>query len=633
MAAFINTNIASLNAQNNLNKSQGALATSLQRLSSGLRINSAKDDSAGLAISERLTSQIKGNDQAARNANDGISLTQTAEGALTTISDNLQRMRELSVQAANGSNSASDRASIDNEVQSLSQEIDRVAQNSSFNGNKLLDGSFTSQNIQVGANATVNDTIAVSIGSARTSTLGGVGVTNAASLKSGLTTAALVAGDLTLNGFQVGASALGAAPGQSTASAFSIANAINAVSAESGVTATANSNVVAGSGPTAGAIAANAFSINGVNVGAVTTGTNAAGQGANVAAAINKIATQTGVTATADATSGALTLTAADGRSIKLSLNVVAGATTATTQKANLAAKTGIAAANIGAVGTTTIASGAFTAPASTTVSDRYAVKIDGISLFNDAVGNASAANLDSAFTAFAAANTGYSLSGTFAAGTAQITKTDGSAVTINQAVTDTTGTGPAAGTISGGSTLFGAAAPTVAAGVAGFSATTAAGNFGATAGANALANNGTVSLSSTSASGIVLGGANAGNAGFTAGTIQTTVTSSAKSIASINVLTAANAASALTAIDGALATVNASKASLGVFQNRFASVVSNLQSTSENLTASRSRIQDTDFAKETASLTRGQILQQAGTAMLAQANSLPNGVLALLRG
>src|SRR5574340_1216586 len=153
MPAYINTNIASLNAQRNLTGSQGALQTSLQRLSSGLRINSAKDDAAGMAISDRMTSQIRGLNQATRNANDGISLAQTAEGALSEISNNLQRIRELAIQSANSTNSASDRASLDAEVQQLIAEISRVASQTSFNGLNLLDGTFTSQSFQVGANA------------------------------------------------------------------------------------------------------------------------------------------------------------------------------------------------------------------------------------------------------------------------------------------------------------------------------------------------------------------------------------------------------------------------------------------------------------------------------------------------
>ena len=197
MAAFINTNLASLNSQRNLNTSQGSLTTSLQRLSSGLRINSAKDDAAGLAISERMTSQIRGNDQAARNANDGISLAQTAEGDMAQIGTNLQRMRELAVQSANASNSVSDRQALDNEAQQLSAEIDRVASTSSFNGVKLLDGTFNAQTFQIGANATANDRITItSISSARTSALGGSGSSTTTSVTGTATTAGLAAGDL-----------------------------------------------------------------------------------------------------------------------------------------------------------------------------------------------------------------------------------------------------------------------------------------------------------------------------------------------------------------------------------------------------------------------------------------------------
>ncbi|MDP1996022.1 MAG: flagellin, partial [Gallionella sp.] len=315
MPSFINTNISSLNAQRNLNTSQSALATSLQRLSSGLRINSAKDDAAGMAISSRMTSQINGNNQAARNANDGISLAQTAEGDLAQIGTNLQRMRDLAVQSANATNSASDRAALQAEVASLAAEIDRVAQNSSFNGVKLLDGSFTAQNFQVGAGATANDSISISsIASARTNAIGSAGTTSTATVTGSATTTALAAGNLTLNGQQVGASTAGTGGGLTAASATQIAIAINAVSALSTVTATANATTVVGGAPASGAIAANAFSINGVSIGAVLAGGTAAGQGANVAAAINGQSTQTGVTASANATTGAVTLTAADGR-------------------------------------------------------------------------------------------------------------------------------------------------------------------------------------------------------------------------------------------------------------------------------------------------------------------------------
>jgi len=491
MAAFINTNTASLNAQRNLNSSQGALATSLQRLSSGLRINSAKDDAAGLAISERMTSQIRGNDQAARNANDGISLIQTAEGDMAQIGTNLQRMRELAVQSSNASNSASDRAALDGEAQQLSAEIDRVSSSSSFNGVKLLDGTFNAQTFQVGANNTANDRIAISaIASARTTSLGGSGTSTSSTVTGGPTTAAIGAGDVTLNGIQVGASALGAAPGQAAGSAFSIAAAINAVSSQSGVTATAQAASVSGIAPaTPGALSAGSMSVNGIAVGAIANGGTAVGQGANTAAAINLVSGQTGVTASADNT-GKVTLSAADGRNVALTENATDSAGTAVTAGASLAA-TGLTMA------TTT----------------------------------------------------------------------------------------------------------------------------------------GKIKLDSTNSAGIVVSGGGLAKSGLAPGTTNPSTTLTVNSISTINLSTVAGAQNALNAIDGALATVNSSRASLGAYQNRFTSVVSSLQTTSENLSASRSRIQDTDFAHETASLTRGQILQQAGTAMLAQANSLPNGVLALLRG
>jgi flagellin len=478
--SVINTNIGSLTAQRNLGMSQASLSTSMQRLSSGLRINSAKDDAAGLAISERMTSQIRGSNQAARNANDGISLAQTAEGDMAQIGSNLQRMRELAVQSANGTNSASDRAALDGEVQALSAEIDRTAQNSSFNGNKLLDGSFVAKKFQVGANESANDSITInSISSARTSSLGGSGTSTATTLTSGAATAtALGAGELTLNGFQVGASSVGASAGQTVGSAFSKAAAINAVSAQSGVTATAQATTITGGLATAfTAVTTGATTtINGIQVGTIAAGTNAIGQGANTAAAINLVSSQSGVTATADNT-GLVTLTAADGRDITIGAGLTAAGTGLT--------------------------------PATT---------------------------------------------------------------------------------------------------------------------------NGTIKLDTNNAAGIVISGGTPANAGFTAGTTAATTTLTVQSISSINVLTATNATNALSAIDGALATVSSSRAALGAVQNRFTSVVTSLQTSSENLSASRSRIQDADFAAETANLSRAQVLQQAGTAMVAQANQLPQGVLALLR-
>lgn len=656
MSQIVNTNISSANAQRYLSMNQHSLTSAMQRLSSGLRINSASDDAAGLAISERFTTQIRGNDQAVRNANDGISITQTAEGDLQSIGKNLQRMRELAVQSANASNTDSDRKAIDGELQSLSQEIDRVSQNSSFNGTKLLDGSFTAKNFQIGSNTSVNDTIQVtSITSTRTSALGSSGATFAATLQGGKTTTALAAGDLTLNGQQVGASSIGSLPGQSTASAYSIAQAINKVTQDSGVTATADTNTVTGGAATVWtAINADTFSINGINIGAVAAGVTAAGQGANVAAAINLKSTQTGVTATANASSGALTLTASEGRDISIGLvgsatGVSAGAqtTAAALTKSTLVTQTGILAANIGVQGTagitavaaTTGALGAFTAGGAETggtagydttitltgtIATTPLVITDAVAASGTGDFSTMATALTTAgFTANGSTVNGYTISygasadaaTALSAGTLSFSRADGDNFTTAVA---TAGTGTATGTPAFAS----ATSPTTTGVIA----------VAKTVGTD-TANHGTVSLSSTSANGIIYGGAAATSAGFSAsGTVTAATTSSVTSIASINVLTATNATKALDAIDGALNTINSARASLGAYQNRFASIVDGLQVTTENLTASRSRITDADFAKESANLSRAQVLQQAGTAMLAQANQSAQGVLALLR-
>ena len=468
MSTTINTNLASLTAQRNSMKSQNDLQTAIARLSSGLRINSAKDDAAGLAIADRFTSQIRGSNQAARNANDGISLAQTAEGSLASIGDNLQRIRELSVQSANATNSASDRASLQLEVTQLVSEIDRVATQTAFNGTTLLDGTFSSKVFQVGAN--VGQTITVgSIGSARSAALGAsysASVTGTAVLST-----ALVAGAVSLNGVSIQAAVAGTGNGQTAASAWAVAQAING--SQGTVVATANATTIAGGAPAAfGAIAANTFQINGVQVGAVTAGTDVPTQGANVAAAINLVSAATGVTATA-ATGGAVTLTAADGRNVD-----IAGTVT-----------------NTGLVVATT---------------------------------------------------------------------------------------------------------------------------------------RGTVALSTSSTQGIVIAGTAPANGGFTAATTASALTGTAMS--AIDISTVAGANTALASVDAALSSVSSSRASLGAIQNRFSSTVENLATTSENLSASRSRIQDADFAQETANLSRAQVLQQAGNAMVAQANQLPQQVLQLLR-
>jgi flagellin len=685
MASFINTNIASLQAQNNLNTSANSLNTALQRLSSGLRINSAKDDAAGMAISSRMMGQINGMDQAARNANDAISLAQTAEGALSGISDNLQRLRTLSVQAANSTNSASDRASIQTEVASLVSEIGRVAGTTQFNGINLLDGSFTKQAFQVGANA--NQTIGVSVSGATTDKLG---ASQAAALTATNNGQALVAGDMTINGVSIGGSTSVSDSASSTgngASAIAKAAAINAVSSQTGVTAKADANVVGGAGMTPAAVTAGTISVNGISTGAISTTADATTSRAAVIAAINAISGQTGVVASDGGSSAAgVTLTAADGRNISMSSATltsattgISGLTTATstnygtytmtssqaitvtgnatnlqnagvvagsyaTQTAYTSSTTGVAAAfaasdfNINGVA---IGASLATADTASFVNGQFsaiskAAAINAISAQTGVTATANANTLNGASMTAAAATTGtISINGV---STASITTsaTDNTAsraavITAINAISGQTGvTASDGGTSAAGIKLTAADGRNITLTSTNLTATQTGITGLAGVGTNTY---GTFTLSSAKSFTVTAGttgASSASNGMVNQGTYG--AGRSGQALNTIDVSTAAGANNAIIAIDNAIASVDSSRASLGAIQNRFASTVSTLQSTSVNLNAAKSRITDANFAAETANLTRGQILQQAGTAMLAQANSLPNGVLALLR-
>jgi flagellin len=253
MPSIINTNLNSLNVQNNMSKSQSSLQTSLTRLSSGLRINGASDDAAGLSISDRMTSQVRGFSQAARNANDAISLAQTAEGSLGAVGNNLQRIRELALQSANSTNSASDRKALNAEAQQLLSEVQRVATSTQFNGLNLLDGTFSSAQFQVGANA--NQTISVSMAGATTNSLGSFGgagksLTQTTGGNAGLTaTAWSNASTIAINGTTIGASVATTAAGFTAGSAAAKAAAINAQTSVTGVTATATTSLTPSAAP------------------------------------------------------------------------------------------------------------------------------------------------------------------------------------------------------------------------------------------------------------------------------------------------------------------------------------------------------------------------------------------------
>ena len=479
MAQTINTNVASLNAQRNLNRSQGLLNQSLERLSTGLRINSAKDDAAGLAISERFTTQIRGINQAVRNASDGISLAQTAEAALGELTNNLQRIRELAVQSANATNSGSDRSALNAEVQQRIAEIERISSQTSFNGRKVLDGTFGTAQFQVGAN--VGETIAVNLTTGmRSSQIGQIAsATGAVVTSNALTDNGLTVAVGTGAAVSVGASVAGSLNGQEADSAYAKVRALSNAGV-AGLTATASNShtgaFVTIDGSSATTATTYALSINGTDIysGADNIAVGASLTASDVAAQVNLYSSQTGVSASVSGTD--LTFTSVDGRNTDVTEAITLGTS---------ATGTGIAAAQEGVVrGTMTLSA-----------SDNIV------------------------------------MTGQFA--------DIGHAATIAKD----------AGTIEG-----------------------------------------------------------------------------------VDVLSVANSETAMNRIDSALTVVSDLRSSFGAIQNRFESTIANLQAVSENLSASRSRIQDADFAAETAALTKAQILQQAGVAVLSQANAQPQLALSLLQ-
>ncbi|SEK93882.1 flagellin [Atopomonas hussainii] len=505
MGLTVNTNVASLNTQRNLNGSSKALDTSLQRLSTGFRINSAKDDAAGLQISNRLSSQVSGLNVAVRNANDGISLAQTAEGALQQSTNLLQRMRDLSLQSANGSNSATERRALQEEVTQLQSELNRIADTTSFGGRKVLDGTFGSQQFQVGANAfeTINVTLgnfrADAIGSysrdlnngttgaASANQLGGLAVSTGADGATDPSVAApanAVTGNLTVNGLKSATFAV-------SGSAKSVATTINNNTGTTGVSADARTVVQLSSIEND----TYAFNLEGANSGSATTirATVANGDLKELVGAINAEVGKTGITATVDGSNIKLVNEAGDD----------------------------VVITNFRSAG-----AGDFTVTAYDYTGENALTASTGTLGENDSVRSIGAVKLNS------------SKSFTTSASTATVDGTTANSVNV----------------------------------------------------------------------------------------------AALQKVSDVNITTAIGAQKALDVLDQALTFIDASRAELGAVQNRFDNTISNLQNISENAAAARSRIKDTDFAAETSELTKNQILQQAGTAILAQANQLPQAVLSLLR-
>ena len=710
MSIAINTNLNALFAQAADTTASKSQSLAMQRLSTGLRINSAKDDAAGLAISNRMTSTINGLSMAIRNANDGINMAQTADGALSQTTTILQRMRELAVQASNASNSADNRASMQQEVSQLKTQIDQIAQTTNFNDINLLDGSATKLDLQIGANQ--GQTMTMNFDSAQTKDIG-VGSIATLTSNASSTVSKMVSGDLTINGVQVGASlatsdnvSYETTSGDRASSAIAKAAAINAVSAQSGVTATVNATSVNGSTMTVVA-STGTITINGVTTASfATSGTDAGISRQTVVGAINNISSQTGVTAidTGDMIHG-VQLFAKDGRNITLSTTLSTNATglansTAATYTgtytlasatnspitlgsgignnvANSGLTIGTYAANTSQVVTTTRATAAI-APATGTTGllDGSSLKLNGVvigaALASDdmssdtssagstksasAIAIAAAINKSTGLTGVSAVAQANTITGTsFTASNFTAIKLNGVTINANNMTTYTradvanlvnryTGqTGVSASDNGKGITYTAADGRNIELAVV-----SAAGN-GSAIGLASANTNVAVGATATTTSAVTTyaqvalqssnqftiqsgtsGDANLNKLGFTVGTFGGS--NAGLKIKDIDISTQAGAQSALNSIDAAIKTVSANQSRAGAFLNRLDAVVSNLTTQNTNMTASRSSILDTDYSTETTNLAKSQIISQAATAMLAQANQSAQSVLSLLK-
>jgi len=566
MASVVNTNVMSLNAQRQLNKTQAASNEAMERLSSGLRINSAKDDAAGLAISTGMQSQVRGLNMAARNANDGVSMSQTAEGAMDGMTNILQRMRELAVQSANDTNSDANRVALNEEVIQLHEELDRIASTTEFNGIKLLDGASGSTTLQIGANS--GQQLTFGIDSVTTNSLQLNGDLNKGDLNGGR-----VSGTLKQSSVQINGVVLGAAIDVAGNDARANVNAINAKSEATGVTASAY-NVVQGgafengldiSGRTTG------LEIQIGNTDKVTLGATSSME--NLVDTINRDVT--GVKALLD-DRGGLLLTNDTGEDINISGNTAGSGLTAANNKGYIALESestinisdGSSVSITPTIGTETAAIGFLVSNGASTISTGVdastpggVVASDGIQINGVDLVASSATSTEDVVASINA-----------------LTQRSGVIATVN-------GSGMTLSKLDGGAVEVSSKAD------------------GQTAQVTALAKIGMQSE---------MGGKVIDSLG-------------------VNVSTMAGASKAIELVDHALNQISGSRASLGATQNRLSSTISNLENVSQNLSASNSRIQDADFAVETSKMSRAQILQQAGTSMLSQANASKQSILSLL--
>ncbi len=574
MALTVNTNVASLNTQKNLNKASDALSTTMQRLSSGLKINSAKDDAAGLQISNRLTSQINGLNVAVKNANDGISIAQTAEGAMQESTNLLQRMRELALQSANGSNSDEDRASLQQEFNALSGELTRIANTTTFGGRNLLDGSFGTTSFQIGANA--NQTVSFSLSSVAAKDLKGT-YSNASTTGGATDLSASVVGDV-VTVATAGSAAVAGTDGSTTAT----------YTAPSGSDAT--------------------LTINGTDV-TITDGSDADA----AVLAINN-AGITGVTAVNNG--GDITISNTGG---DVTIGADAVGFTAGTSSNYVAAVPAVAAGEAPIDGASVIGSaGSFTVNgqsvtfANTDDVDTILAAIDtatggDVTGAVDTNGRITLTSANGESIELADATGGSLASLGLSAGTTEATLQSDTSVTLNGTEIK----------LSKGSDMDSIVT------------TINTASTGVTASKN---DDGTLTLSSEDDFTVADGASGTGLAalGLTAG--SNAAVTQETTVSNLDISTVDGSQTAIQVLDGAMQQIDSERAKLGAVQNRFDSTVSNLQNIAENASSARSRVQDVDFASETAELAKQQTLQQASTAILAQANQLPSAVLSLLQ-
>jgi len=721
--SVINTNVKALVAQESMRSSNLSMSQAMERLSTGSKINSAKDDAAGLAISNRMTAQIRGMAKATNNVNDAISMAQTAEGAIGNVGDILQRMRELAVQAGTGTLNNTDRASIQLEVAQLKTQIDDIANKTNHNNIKLLDGSAQNIVIQSGVNS--GDNLKIGFESMKTKD---IGIGSKAFLQSAGGTvadrAALAASSLYLNGVAVGASVTdddsASPPTDRAASAIAKAAAINRVANLSGVYARAEVNNVSGQAMTVKAAAsAGSVTINGVSTDSFSTSLDTSLSRKTVVSAINAISAQTGVTATdtGDDSLG-VTLSAADGRNIVLAVNSIlatslglketastvyvgsyslytldgrdiaieqatgtVGTTPATVER-NSGLQIGTYKADT-ALYSSTNRTATTAAPADTTsgLLNSNSLIINGVAIGagvstddsstweglhtdgTELAGGTSTTRASSAIAIAASINRASAQTGVTATANANVLRGTGfvqsavaatslgvflngvtfrvAANTVDQVIDRFNEFKDQTGVVA---SRFGDAMQLVANDgrtITIASDATASQNLGLTdvsigatlLGTGAVAHYSSVSLSSDKSFEIKAGSHGNTNLellGFRQGVYG--ASKNGMKVAEIDVSTVAGASQSIVAIDSAINTVSAAQAKSGAINNRLDVIINNLAEGSKNMQASRSRILDTDYATETTNLAKQQIIQQAATAMLAQANQSAQGILSLLK-